>query len=190
MPSVNTVASSVISEEQDICECDYLSSALTIFVAGATSDLAKQKTYPSLFSLFCAGYLPETVLICGYARSQRTYDDFRGAIRKFLRGDEGDIERFLARCVYHFGTYDDATHFRKMFEEIALIEAEVSETANRLFYLATPPSLHARLARTLKAATASATGWSRFVIEKPFGRDLASFDALNAEFSAAVPERD
>lgn len=189
MPSVGTLNHAMNGTITKAPKGDNLSTALTIFVAGATGDLAKTKTYPTLFTLFTAGHIPSNAIIVGYARSQRTYEEFRATIRKSLHGCADTINAFLARCFYHYGTYDDASHFGSIFTDISAMEAKISPIANRLFYFATPPNMFARLARAIKSATEN-KGWSRFIIEKPFGRDLESFNELDADISQYLTEEE
>lgn len=189
MSGTHAVSSGSSAEISDFYECEYLTTALTVFVVGASGDLAKKKTYPSLFSLFVTGYLPENVIICGYARSKKSDEEFREGMRKKLKGDSDDISRFLERCIYRHGQYDDQGRIAEVFGEISEIEARVNGAAsNRLFYFAIPPNLFVSIGRSLKAAAMSQTGWNRFIIEKPFGRDLHSFEALDADISSLLSE--
>ena len=71
---------------EDKDQCDFLKASLTILVIGASGDLAKKMTFPSLFSLYKYGYLPESTQICGYARSQKEDDEFRDGLRENLDG--------------------------------------------------------------------------------------------------------
>ena len=72
--------------------------ALTVFVFGASGDLAKKKTFPSLFDLFLAGFLPQSTVICGYARSPKSDEEFRSHLMPFLakrNADEALLAEFL-----------------------------------------------------------------------------------------------
>ena len=72
--------------------------ALTVYVFGASGDLAKKKTFPSLFDLFLAGFLPPSTVICGYARSAKSDEEFRSHLQPFLRkrnADEARLAEFL-----------------------------------------------------------------------------------------------
>lgn len=179
------------SDISDFYQCDYLTSALTVFVVGASGDLAKKKTYPSLFSLFAAGYLPESVIVCGYARSKRTDEEFREGMRKQLKGEPDTVNRFLETCIYRSGQYDDAGRVGEVFDEISEMETALGAAcANRLFYFAIPPNLFVPIGRALKDAGVSASGWNRFIIEKPFGRDLETFEELNRNIGGLLEERE
>ena len=115
----------------------YQNQCLTIVVVGASGDLAKKKTYPSLFELYCQGYLPKqgSLSIVGYARSAYTDDTFREKMRVAIgeRGDRSKIEEFLGCCRYQRGeTYDDI----EAWVQLNLRQQTVEDTvlANRLFY--------------------------------------------------------
>lgn len=89
--------------------------AYTVFVVGASGDLAHKKTYPSLFDLFVADLLPHATCIYGYARSAMAEDKFRNTIRGHLKeGTAEQIEAFLSKCFYRNGGYDDVDAFGKV----------------------------------------------------------------------------
>lgn len=89
--------------------------AYTVFVLGASGDLAKKKVYPSLYELYLSELLPTRILIVGYARSSIADDAFRASIRAFLTaGTDAQRDGFLALCIYRAGGYDDAAAFRKV----------------------------------------------------------------------------
>ena len=155
----------------------YENQYLTIVVVGASGDLAKKKTYPSLFELYCQGYLPKqgSLSIVGYARSAYTDDTFREKMRVAIgeRGDRSKIDEFLGCCRYQRGeTYDDI----EAWVQLKLRQQTVEDTvlANRLFYFAIPPEQFAPSARAITRAAQSSSGWNRFIVEKPFGKDSES----------------
>mmetsp|Transcript_17257 Transcript_17257/g.23749 ORF Transcript_17257/g.23749 Transcript_17257/m.23749 type:complete len:528 (-) Transcript_17257:247-1830(-) len=181
--------------------CGYLQDFLTVFVAGASGDLAKKKTYPSIYELYRNGFLPtdqgnkkSDTLIVGYARSQKSDEDFRATIRGFLKGGtDEEKDSFLKLCIYRNGAYDSPDAVGKVFEEIKQKEAASGCVVyNRLFYFAIPPSVFVPIGASIKKAVIDAghpgVGWSRLIIEKPFGHDLESFEALNKDMSALYTE--
>lgn len=179
--------------EQDFYKCDYLKQGLSILVIGASGDLAAKKTYPALLSLFRDGYLPENVVIVGYARSAKTDDELREKLAsKMSPGGVKDkvIEKFLQRCFYRNGGYDDEDRLREVYKEVSQMERDAvdSDTVNRMFYFAVPPAVFASMGRALKGAAESESGWNRYIIEKPFGRDLETFEKLHKELSDVLPE--
>lgn len=179
-------------EKGEFYRCDYRCEALTVFVIGASGDLAKKKTYPSLFALFRSMYLPDEFTIVGYARSKKSDDDFRDTIRKWLKDDNpAMVDAFLSRCIYRSGGYDDEDAVRKVAEEMRAVELESGlKVANRLFYFAIPPTLFVPIAGALKRAAMNHNGWSRFIVEKPFGADLESFELLNKDISSLLLEKE
>lgn len=191
-PSTQTPTMSE-SASSDFHLCDYRANALSILVVGASGDLAAKKTYPSLLSLYRDGYLPKDVSIIGYARSKRSDEEFREKIgAKLSPGGVSDdtIKEFLSRCFYRAGGYDDVERVREVSDEMLKMEKEAKpdRPANRLFYFAIPPNVFADMGRSLKQAAESETGWTRYIIEKPFGKDSDSFEELNKEIKGILDE--
>jgi glucose-6-phosphate 1-dehydrogenase len=178
--------------------CDYLPDALTIFVVGASGDLAKKKTYPSLFDLYRHGFLTKRTTICGYARSAKSDVEFKDMIRPFLakkKNVSGDqVEAFLNLCLYRNGAYDSVEDVANVFEELKKREQELfCGKANRLFYFAIPPSVFVPIGKSIKEgviarADPKTTGWSRLIVEKPFGHDSESFQELSNAMGALYTE--
>ena len=160
-------------------------SVLSIVVFGASGDLAKKKIFPSLFALYYEGCLPKQFTVFGFARSDMSDEDFRSSILGNLscRVDarencEEKVEAFLSRCFYHRGKYDRDEDFASLSEKMGTHE-QGRETANRLFYMSIPPTVFVDVARGVGSQAASKTGWTRVIVEKPFGRDLESSKELS-----------
>ena len=176
--------------------CGYLCDALTVFVVGASGDLAKKKTYPSLFDLYRRSFLPKnSTLICGYARSQKSDEDFRQHLLPFLKGGtDQEKKAFLDLCIYRNGSYDSEEDIGRVFAELEKKEqATGCRLANRLFYFAIPPTVFVPVGKSIKIAVISKSsrekiGWSRLIIEKPFGRDSESFQELSSSIGALYTE--
>jgi 6-phosphogluconate dehydrogenase len=171
-------------------------SGLVIVVVGASGDLAKKKTFPSLLNLFADELLPKNTGIWGYARSKLTDDDLRTRIRPYLEKenhDENIVDRFLAIIRYHEGpTYGDIDSYGRLKTQVDEFEASMPSQKhyNRLFYFAIPPGVFAETALAIKQTCMQddGKGWTRLIVEKPFGRDLQSFEELNKELSAHFTE--
>jgi len=173
---------------------------LTVWVFGASGDLAKKKTYPSLFALFEGGMLPSPshVQVIGYARSQTSDDDFRAKIKSFLVGKKPteqklkNADAFLSLCTYHAGQYDSAEDVKKVSEKVKLLHAAKDPNGslkeNRLFYLALPPTQFVSSAASIKQSGLSTDGFNRIVVEKPFGRDTESAKKLGKDMGALFTE--
>lgn len=171
------------------------SASLAIVVVGASGDLAKKKTFPSLLNLYDDNLLPSDTKIWGFARSKLTNDDLRARLRPFLKktGEHSSevIDKFLQLIVYQQGSsYGDEDAFEKMAVDMQEFEKDRSQ-ANRLFYFAIPPNAFADTAVAIKKRTMQdeAKGWTRLIVEKPFGRDLESFEELNRTLAKHFTEK-
>ncbi|XP_077211231.1 glucose-6-phosphate 1-dehydrogenase, chloroplastic-like isoform X2 [Tasmannia lanceolata] len=158
---------------------DKTEPTISITVVGASGDLAKRKIFPALFVLFYEDHLPKHFTIYGYARSKLTDEELRNMISKTLTcridkwGNCSDKrDQFLQRCFYHSGQYNSEENFSEL--DIKLKEKEVGRLPNRLFFLSIPPNIFVDVVRCVSRCTSSATGWTRVIVEKPFGRDLES----------------
>jgi glucose-6-phosphate 1-dehydrogenase len=170
---------------------------LSVVVIGASGDLAMRKIFPALFALYCQGRLPKPFHIAGFARSELSNDAFRERIAPHLTCryvSEADCKKaapdFLAACTYVSGEYDSPACFRKLHKELEHLDPAGRE--NRIFYLSIPPFLFLDVAHALAAADLvhreEPSGWSRVVVEKPFGEDRASSDELTREMSKVFAE--
>lgn len=162
-------------------------------VVGASGDLAKKKTYPSLLYLFQDNLLPANTVIWGYARSAKTHQELRDHLYPHLiktGSPEIVVQEFLAKCFYHSGeSYGDEKAYTEMIHQIANYEAKTPSAAcNRLFYLAIPPNVFGETGIAIKNTGMAMTGWTRVIIEKPFGRDLASCQKLLQTLSKEFDE--
>lgn len=153
--------------------------AFDLVIFGGTGDLAKRKIFPGLYRRFLAGQMPETSRIIGAARANLTEAAFRemiaDAIGEFVakdRQEEAAIAQFLDRVSY---VSIDATGEGGW----AQLKGLMRQNTVRAFYFSVAPALFGDLAERLHLH-GIADAWSRIVVEKPFGRDLASAKALNA----------
>lgn len=160
---------------------------LAVVVIGASGDLALKKIYPALFALHCQDLLPKTFHIVGFARSAMSDEEFRNRVEsrltcRYVPDEKCDelMKAFLARCSYVSGQYDEVDSYRQLHAELEKIDPGRRE--NRVFYMAIPPFLFLDVAHALRDAELVSSGsdsnWSRVVIEKPFGDDRESSDAL------------
>ncbi len=186
----------LIRNTSDAPGLDFQAEALTVVVVGASGDLAKKKTYPSLFQLFCLGYLPEHFEVVGFARSPYTDESFREKMSGCLegKGPEKFIAPFLSKCFYNQGkAYDDTASWEKLHVHATAFEEGVNHhsatsSCNRLFYFAIPPPQFAPSAQAIKFAAMSTAGWNRFIVEKPFGKDSESSAELARSLGSVLTE--
>ncbi|KAG2405052.1 Glucose-6-phosphate 1-dehydrogenase [Vigna angularis] len=176
--------------------------SLSIVVLGASGDLAKKKTFPALFHLYLQGFLPpEEVHIFGYARTKISDDELRDRLRSYLVPGKGvspqqleDLEKFLKLIKYVCGSYDSEDGFRLLDKEISeheYLKNSVEGLSRRLFYLALPPSVYPSVCKMIKTCCMNKSdlgGWTRVVVEKPFGRDLQSAEELSTEIGKLFEE--
>jgi glucose-6-phosphate 1-dehydrogenase len=172
----------------------FVGEALTIWVFGASGDLAKKKTYPALLSLFAGDLLPQKIIILGYARTPMTDQEFRSKMEPFLLGkkpteeSKQKVAKFLNLCIFRHGQYDSVSDVQKVSSEVASIHKNLAAIENRLFYLALPPSQFVSSAASIKGGALTKTGYNRIVIEKPFGHDTESAKILGKDMAALFPE--
>jgi glucose-6-phosphate 1-dehydrogenase len=165
-----------------------------IVIFGATGDLTRRKLLPALFHLACEGCMTGRFQIVGIGRQAMSDEAFRDQLReggaasaeiKHLK--DAEWKSFAPRIRYLAGDFaDPATHTR-----LATLLDTLPDAGNRLYYLATAPSAAPAIIHGLANAglNRETHGWARIVIEKPFGRDLASAQALNITVAEAFNEK-
>ncbi|XP_047980869.1 glucose-6-phosphate 1-dehydrogenase, chloroplastic-like [Salvia hispanica] len=168
-------------------------STTSITVVGASGDLAKKKIFPALFALYYEDCLPEHFTIFGYARSKMTDAELRNMVSKTLtcRIDKSEncgekMEQFLQRCFYHSGQYDSQENFAEL--DKILKEHEAGRVSNRLFYLSIPPNIFVDAVKCASLSASASAGWTRVIVEKPFGRDSESSAALTKSLKQYLDE--
>ena len=166
----------------------------SIVIFGASGDLTRRKLIPALFELHEGGRLPAGARIIGYAR--RPYDDesFRELVEEGVRAarddefEEAHWAEFSASLHYFQGDLDQPDDFGRLQ---AWLNEQEGGPANRLYYLATAPEHYEPIVLALRAhdMTDEEDGWRRIVIEKPYGVDLASAQALNDAVHTSFSEQ-
>jgi glucose-6-phosphate 1-dehydrogenase len=163
---------------------------------GASGDLARKKTYPSLFFLHKNKFLPKHTKIIGYARSPLTDAELRDRLAPTLKGSSEELDSFLDCCTYVSGPYDTDDGFKKLEEKMRSFEAHYHGCRlGRLYYLALPPTVYPVVCRGLKTHCDGITldhdeNWIRVIIEKPFGSDTESSEALAEELGELYSEHE
>ena len=152
-----------------------------IVIFGATGDLSTRKLIPALFDLFEKGFLPSPFSIVGVARRELSDEAFRDFAKEIIlkRGAahaSETVEEFLSRLSYSQGMFDEGTSYKHLSEHLIAVEEAFGACANKLFYLAVPPiyyeAIFAQLACSgLTISCSNETGWTRVLVEKPFGKD-------------------
>lgn len=167
-------------------------SACAVVIFGASGDLAHRKLIPAIYDLARDRLLSESAYILGYSRSAMSNEQFRDqcrqAVSEHARADLDEaLWRGLEQRLYYeqadYGSDDDHTRVASRLAE--LDKKHGNHENHRLFYLATPPSAFEQIITRLgnkhlvEHCHLNPTRWERIIIEKPFGRDLASAKALN-----------
>ncbi|MBL9003548.1 MAG: glucose-6-phosphate dehydrogenase [Myxococcales bacterium] len=158
--------------------------AMVIF--GASGDLTKRKLVPALYTLARERLLPAGFAIVGVARREIPFvEQMREAVNKYARRrpvDPGLWSTFGSGISYVAGNFDDPATYERLKSHLEAVDAARGTRGNRVFYISTPPESFEPILQNLGRAgliSRSEHPWTRVIIEKPFGRDLASAEALN-----------
>ncbi len=147
---------------------------------GATGDLAKRKLIPALYSLMKRRDFHDTTRVLGVASSALSDDDYRTVAREALIESGVDAGEASAWCADVISYQSIKEGFDTLKARIDEIESAADLPGNRAFYLAIPPSVFAGTVEGLASVGLDhSDGWTRVVVEKPFGTDLESARALN-----------
>src|ERR1700674_938615 len=163
---------------------------VTVVLFGASGDLAKRKVIPAMYDLATHKALGPRYAIVGFARTPMSDESFRNASGEAAKSisevgpiDANKWNEFASNLYYQAGEYGNPDDFAKLAKRIDELSAQKKLGGNRLFYLSTPPEVYPhiveQLGRAGLAKAASADCWVRIIIEKPFGRDLATAKELN-----------
>jgi glucose-6-phosphate 1-dehydrogenase len=170
-------------------------TAVVIF--GATGDLTERKLLPALYALSREMFIPARFAVVGVARREMSDEAFRQhaheAVSRFGRHkpDGRSWEAFAEGLSYVPGSFDDPATFGKLDRHLKHLDTERGTAGNRVFYMAVPPSVFPPLLRQLGEAGLvhrEASPFTRVVIEKPFGHDLATARKLNTEVQQTLDE--
>jgi glucose-6-phosphate 1-dehydrogenase len=177
----------------------------TMIICGATGDLTERKLAPALYNCFLDGFLPPEFTGVGFARREWTDDQFRdhllAGINKYSRNRpvKPEIwETIAATIEYQRGDFNDPAAYAELAKRLDRIDRDRGTAGNRLFYLAVPPSLYPEIVSHLHHAGLAASegdravgakrGWTRVIVEKPFGYDLESARTLNRAIADVFAE--
>ena len=181
----------------------------SLVMFGVTGDLAHRKLIPALYDLGCHGVLPFGTTLVGYGRQEISDEGFRERMRKAIDDHYGEevvdgsmCDRLLQAPRYVQGQFDDPEGYARLAAVLQELDGQGAR-GNRMFYLATPPSQFEVIVKQLgdaglarpgaydgeHAAGEPRPGWTRVVIEKPFGRDLATAHELDGIIGQVFDER-
>lgn len=168
-----------------------------LVIFGASGDLAQRKLIPAVFDLFRGGYLPENFALLGASRTDFTDEAFRKKVvfdnehfEQKTASDE-DVKAFSEKLFYQdLASYDGEKDIAALGQRLEKLDKDLGTGQNYIFYLSTPPKLYSTIPGALAKAglNSSPAGWSRLIVEKPFGYDEKTAVALNKEIQQHFAE--
>jgi glucose-6-phosphate 1-dehydrogenase len=168
------------------------SPATLIMIFGATGDLAKRKLFPSLYHLFRKKKLSERFAVIGVARREWSKETFQSHVKDSVIASIGkvdNIDEFISHFYYQPHDVSDSESYVALKKLAQTLDEQYNLEGNRIFYLAMAPEFFGTIAEHLKKDGLTDTnGFTRLVIEKPFGHDLESAIELNKRIRTAFSE--
>lgn len=169
------------------CE-EFGAGPCSMVIFGASGDLVRRKLMPSLYRLFRYKLLPGSFFVIGSSRTKYSDDEFRKEVYSALKSESGFDEKewvyFAKKIFYSPVVYGDSASYAGLKKLLLEKDRAFATGGNRIFYLATPPSAYPEIVSSLGSsglnAAAELKGWSRLVVEKPYGRDLSSAKDLSS----------
>jgi len=202
MPGDRTVRPNPLREGLRL---ERMAEPCTMVICGATGDLTERKLAPALYNTLLGGFLPPEFTVVGFARRDLTDEQFRQHLLDGINAHSRNRpakpaiwESFARGIEYHRGEFDDPAAYVELAKRLDRIDRDRGTSGNRLFYLAVPPNLYPEIVQQLDRAglavsgahraSGSKRGWTRVIVEKPFGYDLDSARTLNREIADVFDE--
>jgi glucose-6-phosphate 1-dehydrogenase len=169
----------------------------SLVLLGATGDLAQKKLLQSLFDLYVENLLPEHFHIVAFSKDDLSNEAYRAFARKYIQTtDEAGasrLESFLNSIEYVQGLFDEQESFAHIRDVLERYDASIGMCTSKLFYLAVPPVFYETIfsqiaAVRLEVPCVVGEGWTRILVEKPFGSDLAHAQHLESLLSQLFRE--
>ncbi len=161
-------------------------SPTILVVFGATGDLMARKITPALWDLFSRNALPEHFEVVSFARKELSNETFRARTQEILMGFYKDInfDAFLSHISYRQGNFDNTPDYHALAKYLKEVDDTWGQCSNKLFYLAVPPELLEGIFKNLAISGLTKPcddqmGWTRVLVEKPFGKDLDTAEKLD-----------
>jgi glucose-6-phosphate 1-dehydrogenase len=171
----------------------------SLVIFGATGDLTHRKLIPALYNLAADGNLPPSISVIGFARREKSDDQFRSeletAARKFSRQKINDElwTNFASGIFYHRSEFTDLAGYESLAKRLDELDAQRGTRGNRLFYLSAGPDQFPIILENLRKSGLNKEkpgSWSRVIVEKPFGTDLETAIELNTMVDGSFHEKD
>ena len=163
----------------------------TVFIIfGATGDLMGKKIVPALFHLYKKGKFPKLFKIIGFSRRKLSQEEFVEFVRNLLNNHSNgsiakeDLEKFLSYFLFQEGNFEEISYYKTLASRLGIVDREWSVCSNKLFYLAVPPQYYKGIFERLHDSGLTIPcgpdeGWTRVIVEKPFGKDLKTAEDLD-----------
>ena len=158
-----------------------------IVIFGASGDLTHRKLIPALYNLYKIGRLSENFSVLGVARSELNDETFREKMREALIHNEETtpetLDAFCSHLYYQAVNTSDAQDYGKLVPRLDNLHDKYKTSGNTLYYMSTPPSLYGVIPECLAAhgLNTEEYGWKRIIVEKPFGYDEKTAQALDVQ---------
>ena len=158
-----------------------------IVIFGASGDLTHRKLIPALYNLYKIGRLSENFSVLGVARSDLNDETFREKMREALIYNEETtpetLDAFCSHLYYQAVNTSDAQDYGKLVPRLDDLHDKYKTCGNTLYYMSTPPSLYGVIPECLAAhgLNTEEYGWKRIIVEKPFGYDEKTAQALDVQ---------
>jgi glucose-6-phosphate 1-dehydrogenase len=172
-----------------------LPTVLVIF--GATGDLTRRKLVPALWHLYRNKQLPALFQVVGFSRQDLSDEDWQKQVRDILEesqvGEGAKLSEFIRLFSYRAGVFEDPNGYEKLATLLGKQDKQWHTCANKLFYLAVPPQFYSTIFDNLAASGLTEPcgpdeGWTRVIVEKPFGKDLETAQELDAKLGRLFKE--
>ena len=166
-----------------------------MIIFGGSGDLAHRKLYPALFNLYEQGLIHDNFAVIATARRPWSHDFLRQQIcdavhETHAEVNENDLVAFASHFYYQSHDVTNIEHYETLKNLTQELDDRYSAQGNRIFYMAMAPKFFGTIAEHIKDQHLTSTGFKRIVVEKPFGRDLASAEELNQQITASFAEDD
>lgn len=171
-----------------------------LVVLGATGDLMHKKIVPALFNLYKSGRTPKLFKIIGLSRRDWSDDDFKQSLRKILADhhkkqivSKEQIDAFINLWIYHQGRFDFLSEYQQLATKLGYFDDKWNVCSNKLFYIAAPPKFYETILSNLHDSgltkpCSPEEGFTRVLIEKPFGYDSKTANRLEILLSKLFKE--
>lgn len=161
-----------------------------LVIFGATGDLMEKKVVPALFDLYRQKKLPVLFHVIGFSRRDYSEEEFRAHVTEIvlpyagLSASAEEVKSFIKLFAFRRGQFEDINRYQELARHLGQVDGEWKTCANKLFYLAVPPEhdkiiLEHLFATKLTLPCSPEEGWTRVIVEKPFGKDLKTAHDLD-----------